>query len=187
MKIIGLAGTAGSGKDTAADMICEHFGAHNFHTSEYVRAITRFLFDLPPDSSPVRDQLYEVANALRSLHQASTVEMGIVQAKERGFDIQLISGLRSVGEADAVRAAGGIIIGVDADPKIRHERIQSRARDAESKRTYEEFLEQDTHENAGIGDGQSRGIRSIIDEADIIIRNEGTLDDLKQQIQALTF
>jgi len=186
VKIIGLAGTAGSGKDTVAELLCEEFGMHNYNTSDYVRAITRFLFDLPHDASPIRDQLYEVANALRGLHQASTVEMGIVQAKERDFDIQLISGLRSVGEAEAVRAAGGIVIGVDADPKIRYERIQSRARDAESERTYEEFLSQDEHENKGIGEGQSRGIRTIIDQADIVITNQGTLEELKQQIQKLT-
>lgn len=186
MKIIGLTGTAGSGKDTVAELLCELHGMHEFNTSDFVRAVTRYIYDLPHDSSPIRDQLFETANALRKLNQATTVEMGLVQAKGRDFEVQLITGLRSVGEADAVREAGGIIIGVDADPKIRHERIKSRLRDKESERTYEEFLAQDEHENKGIGDGPSRGIRSIIDDADILITNEGTLEDLKEQIQKLT-
>jgi len=183
MLILGLAGTAGSGKDTVADMICELFDGHNFNTSEYVRAVTRFVYNLDHDVNPIRDQLFEVATVLRELNQASTVKMGILQADHIDADVQVISGLRSVGEADAVRAAGGLIVGVDANPEIRHQRIQDRLRDAEAERTYEEFLRQDEYENKGVEDtGPMRGIRSIIDEADIVIANEGTLEDLKQQI-----
>jgi dephospho-CoA kinase len=184
MKLFGLAGTAGSGKDTVADILTEMFDMHNYSTSEYVRAVTRFLFDLPPEFSPIRDQLFEVATALRELNQASTVKMGILQAEPRDFSIQLISGLRSVGEAEAVREAGGLIIGVDADPKVRHERIQSRLRDAESQRTLEEFLLQDSHENEGVEKtGPMRGIKYVIEDADIRITNEGNLEELKAQLR----
>ncbi len=184
MKIFGLTGTAGSGKDTVTEIICELFDGHNYSTSDYVRAVTRFIFDLPAESSPIRDQLFEVATTLRELNQASTVEMGIMQAKKRGFELQVISGLRSVGEADAVRKAGGIIIGVDADPEIRYKRIQDRVRDAESERTFEEFLKQDSHENEGVeSTGPMRGIKYVIEDADIIINNESNLDDLREQIK----
>ena len=184
MKLFGLAGTAGSGKDTAADIVAELFDMHQFSTSDYVRAVTRYIFDLEEGASPIRDQLFEVATELRKLNQASTVNMGIVQARERGFEKQLITGLRSVGEANAIRQQGGIIIGVDAAPEIRHERIKSRARDAESERTYEEFLQQDEHENKGVGEGDMRGITHVIKDADIVIENNGTLEELKEQIAA---
>jgi len=182
MIIIGISGTAGSGKDTVADIIAEEFFAHIFNTSDYVRAVTRYIFDLPHESNPIRDQLYEVATELRKLNQASTVNMGIVQARERGFDIQLITGLRTVGEANAVRANGGIIIGVDAEPSVRHGRIQKRARDAESERTLEQFIIQDEYENNGVGDGDMRGIRHIISEADVVIENNSSLEQLRAQI-----
>ncbi len=184
MKIIGLAGTAGSGKDTVAEMICVLLKAHHWNTSDFVRSVTRHVFGVSQDTPIIRDQLYAVANELRALNQATTVQMGIMQARERSFDVQLITGLRSVGEADAVRAAGGIIVGVDASPQVRHERIQSRVRDAESQRDFEAFLKQDTLENKGIGDGPQRGIRSIIDSADILVVNDGTLDELKDQVAA---
>lgn len=183
MKLFGLAGTAGSGKNTVSDILCEMFDMHHFNTSDYVRAVTRFVFDLPPDASPIRDQLFEVATVMRELNQASTVQMGIMQAKERNFEVQLISGLRTMGEANAIRAAGGLIIGVDADPKIRHERIQSRVRDDESKRNFEDFLAQDQHENEGVGGGEMQGIRYVVDSADILITNEGSPEDLKTQIK----
>ncbi len=183
MIILGLTGTAGSGKDTVADLMCEMFDMHNYSTSDYVRAVTRFIFDQEPGFSPIRDQLFVVATALRELNQASTINMGVLQAKERGFERQIISGIRSVGEANAVRAAGGMIIGVDADPTVRYERITARMRDAESKRTYEQFLAQDEHENKGVADGDMRGIRTVIDEADIIITNGDSMEDLKNQLR----
>lgn len=182
MQLFGLVGTAGSGKDTVADIIADLYDMHVFNTSDYVRAVTRYIFDLPHDASPIRDQLFEVATELRKLNQASTVAMGIVQARERGFDRQLITGIRTIGEAKAIRESGGSIISVDAKPEIRYSRISERARDPESERTFEEFLKQDMHENEGVGDGDMRGIRYVINEAEIQIHNEGTLEELKEQI-----
>lgn len=182
MRIIGIAGTAGSGKDTVAEIICVLLDAHHWNTSDFVRVVARSVYGLQPESPIERVQLYVVANALRELNQATTVHMGILQAKERGIDVQVITGLRSVGEADAIRAAGGVVVGVDADPEIRHSRIQARLRDKESQRTFEEFFKRDELENAGTGDGDKAGIRSIIDQADIVIMNEGTFDELKQQV-----
>lgn len=183
MKLFGLTGTAGSGKDTVADLMCEMFGMHNYSTGDFVRASTRFLFDLPPDENPIRDQLFMVATQLRELNQSTTVQMGVLQAKERNFDYQIISGIRSIGEMKALKEAGGIMIAVDADPKVRHERIMSRARDEESKRSLEEFLKQDSYENEGVADGDMKGIKYVIEEADIVITNEDTLEDLKAQIK----
>jgi dephospho-CoA kinase len=185
MKIFGLVGTAGSGKDTVAEIICDLFSMHHYNTSDFVRAVTRFIFDLPQENSPIRDQLYIVANELRALNQATTVQMGIVQAEQRGFELQLITGLRSAGEADAIRAAGGVIIAVDADPKVRYERITGRLRDAESKRTLDEFLIQDDKENQGLSPtGPSRGIRAIINEAEVKLTNESTMEALKTEIRS---
>lgn len=183
MKLFGLTGTAGSGKDTVAELMCELFEMHNYSTSDFVRACTRFLFDLPPEASPIRDQLFMVATQLRELNQATTVQMGVLQAKERGIERQVISGIRSIGEMKALKEAGGIMVAVDADPKVRHDRIASRARDAESLRTYEEFLKQDTYENEGVAEGDMRGIKYVIEEADILISNESSLEDLKKQLK----
>lgn len=185
MIIFGLTGTAGSGKDTIADMLCDMYGMENLNTSNLVRAITRHIYRQPPDFSPIRNQLYEVANVLRSLNPATTVELCLLQGRELGVNIALITGLRSMGEADAVRKAGGKIIGIDADVRVRYDRISARGRDAEATRTFEQFSQQDAYENEGLSqNSDGRGIRYIIDSAEIHIDNSGNLDDLKKELNS---
>lgn len=185
LKLIGLAGTAGSGKNTVTELLTKLFGFQDLNTSEAVRAITRHVYHLPHDFNPVRDQLYVVANYMRNeVHPATMVKICILEAQALNLDRGVISGLRSMGEADAIREAGGIIVGVDADPKIRYERIFSRGRDTEAQKTYEQFLEQDEYENRGLSDsGPGRGIRYIIDSADVVIKNEGSMEDLEREIR----
>ena len=181
-RLIGLAGTAGAGKDTVAEILCRLYGAENLSTGDFVRSVTRHIYRLAPDFNPVRDQLYEVATFLRTeINPATTVKMCILQAEVLHIDRALITGIRSMGEADAIHAQGGIIIGVDADPKVRYERIFSRQRDSEAQKTFEQFLAQDEHENKGVSEtGDGRGVRTIIEGADVLIQNEGnTLAELE--------
>lgn len=184
--LIGIAGPAGAGKDLISDIICRMYGAENLSTGDFVRAVTRHVYRLPHEFSPVRDQLYEVANFMRTrVDPAITVKMCILQAEVLGIKIALVTGLRSMGEADAIRAAGGIVLAVDANPRIRYERIHNRKRDAESKRTFEEFLEQDAYENKGLSEtGAGRGIRAIVDTADVSIANNGSFETIEQEIKA---
>jgi dephospho-CoA kinase len=185
MHLIGVAGTAGAGKDTATDLLCQMFQLQNLSSGDFLRVITRYAYKQPYDFNPARDQLYEVANFLRThINPATLVQLCILQARTQQIPGAVISGLRSMGEAEAVRQAGGLIVGVDADPQIRYERMTARRRESEAQWTLEEFLKQDEYENRGISDtGAGRGIRAIIDSADVIISNDGTLDDLKLQLQ----
>jgi dephospho-CoA kinase len=185
MIIFGLTGTAGSGKDTIADLLCDMYGMQNLNTSNLVRAITRYIYKQPPDFNPIRDQLFEVANVLRALNPATTVELCLLQGRELKVQIALVTGLRSMGEADAVRRAGGHIIGIDADVQVRYDRISTRQRDAEAQKTFEQFAKQDAYENEGLAsEGDGRGIRYIIDSADIHIDNSSSLDDLKKELSS---
>jgi dephospho-CoA kinase len=185
MRLIGVAGTAGAGKDTVAGLLCQMFELQNLSSGDFLRVITRYAYKEPYDFNPARDQLYEVANFLRTqIHPATLVKLCILQARTQQIPGTVISGLRSMGEAEAVREAGGLIVGVDADPHVRYERMTSRRRDAEAQWTLDEFLKQDEYENRGLSDsGPSRGIRSIIDSADVVVNNSGTLEELKLELQ----
>jgi dephospho-CoA kinase len=185
LRLIGVAGTAGSGKDTVAGLVCQMFTMQNLSSGDFLRVITRYVYREPYDFNPARDQLYQVANYLRTeIHPATLVKLCILQAEAQELPGAVISGLRSMGEAEAVREAGGIIVGVDADPHIRYERMTARRRDAEASWTLEEFLKQDELENKGVSHvGPGRGIGDIINSADVIIANDGTLEDLKLALQ----
>lgn len=185
IRLIGVTGTAGAGKDTVADLLCQVFNLQNLSSGDYLRVITRYAYKQPYDFNPARDQLYEVANFLRTeINPATLVKLCILQAQVQNVQGAVISGLRAMGEAEAIRAAGGIIVGVDADPHVRYQRMTSRKRDSEAQWTLEEFLKQDEHENRGLSDsGPGRGIRSIIDSADVVVGNSGTLEELKLELQ----
>lgn len=184
-QLIGIAGTGGAGKDVVADMLCRLYGAENLSSGDALRAITRFVHRLPADAMPLREPLFEVATYLRSeVNPATLVKICILQASVTGVKHALITGIRSMGEADAIKAAGGIVVGVDADPRTRYDRIFSRKRDTEAQKTFEQFLAQDEKENKGAADtGDLRGIRAIINSADVHIDNNGTMAALEAQVR----
>jgi len=185
LRLIGVAGTAGAGKDTVAAILGKMFGLQNLSSSEALRAITRYLYNIDPAHKPVRDQLYHVGTYIRTaIDPAMLVKLCILQAQVLQLPGGVITGLRSVGEAEAIRAAGGIIIGVDADAHLRYKRMFDRARDADAQKTLEEFLEQDRRENRGISDsGPGRGIQAIIEGADAVILNDGTPEELELEVK----
>ncbi|HSX00193.1 MAG TPA: AAA family ATPase [Patescibacteria group bacterium] len=185
LQLIGVSGTAGAGKDTVADLLSQMFNLRNLSSGDYLRVITRYAYKLPHDFNPARDQLYYVANYLRNeINPATLVQLCILQARAQKLPGVVISGLRSMGEADAIRQAGGIIVGIDTDPRIRYERMTARKRDAEAEWTFEAFVQQDELENKGPSDsGPGRGIRAIIDSADILITNSGDLEELKTELK----
>ncbi len=182
--LIGLTGTAGAGKDAAADLLTQLFGMHNLSSGDALRAITRHVYQLQPTFNPIREQLFDVASYIRAeINPAALIKLCILQARVMKLDRVVISGLRSMGEAQAIRDAGGIIVAVDADPHIRYQRMFARGRDAETQKTLEQFLQQDEFENRGVSDkGPGRGIRSIIESADLVIANDGTLEELQAQL-----
>lgn len=185
VKLIGLAGTGGAGKDAAAGLLCTMFGMQNLSTSEALRAITRHLYHAEPTYNPVRDQMYQVGTYIRTqIDPATLVKLCILQAQVLQLPRAIITGLRSVGEAEAIRAAGGLIVGIDADARIRYDRMLARARDADAQKTLEEFLKQDRIENRGISDaGPGRGIQAIIDGADVVIQNNTDLEALQLELK----
>lgn len=181
-EFIGIAGPSGAGKDLVANMICEQFGAQSLSTGDLVRAIARYLYRLPPEEMPPREQLYSVASFLRDeFNPAFTVKVCMEQARRLGIGRAILNGIRVKADAEAIHDAGGVVIAVDADPKTRYARIQERARDSEAQRSYEEFLVQDEVENQG---AEGNGICAIMASADLVIKNNSlSIEELRTLVQ----
>lgn len=156
-ELIGVAGTFASGKDLIAHYLSDHFGYTHPSTSELVRNIA-----MKERGSVERDVLQEVADAERKTHGADIFVQRLLDAPRP----TVITGLRSLGEAKAIKVAGGIVVFVDAPVELRHERMVRRDRDLETTLTLEEFKNREAKElHAGDDDSDFNllGIKEIAD------------------------
>jgi len=94
-------------------------------------------------------------------------------------DRVLVDGLRGRAELDVFRKAFGedlSVVAVHASPKIRYERMLRRHRKDDAG-TVEAFRARDLRE-------LSWGLGDVIATADVMLVNEGTLDELRRQARA---
>jgi len=171
-KIIGLSGRNSAGKDTLAEYLVENYGYTHVPTGDMVRAEAMKLY-----GNIERETLQKVAPAYKKEHGAGVfVNLALEQSRPI-----VVSGIRSMGELKAIKDAGGIMVFVDADPKLRYERMKKRARDAEADKSFEEFMELDEREkNAGPTDADYR-VDEINEKADIHLNNSGTKRDFFEE------
>ncbi len=90
----------------------------------------------------------------------------------------LISGCRGWSEVEIFKRSLGdkaIVIALHSSPKTRFERLMKRGR-SDAPKTLEEFRTRDERE-------LSWGLGSLIALADVMIVNEGLLDDLKKKVE----
>jgi dephospho-CoA kinase len=156
-ELIGVAGTFASGKDSIAHYLSDHYGYTHPSTSELVRSVA-----MKERGSVERDVLHDVANEYRQTKgPAIFVEMALDSPRPT-----IITGLRSLGEAKAIRAAGGIVVFVDAPIELRFERMKKRDRDQETQLTLEQFKQRERKElHAGDSDADFNlaGIKAMAD------------------------
>ena len=131
MKIIGLAGTFASGKDTVGELLSEKHGFMHVSTGDILRAEKKKQYGDTPESLLLRNDPF--AMKLREERGPGVlVELAYDEYKdhEKEYPGGLVaSGIRSIGEAEMIHKLGGMLIFVDADAKIRYDRAFSRKRD----------------------------------------------------------
>lgn len=169
MKIIGIAGTNGSGKDTVSVMLKERY-------SYFVASATEMLeAELKKRGLPLeREQKRTVGNEWRRKYGVSAiVDKAVEQAAAAGKDVLIVGSLRNPGEADKVHELGGIVVWVDADPKVRYQRITSVDRGrVEDNKTFEQFLAEEEAEMESHGDGEAGlNMSAVKAKADVVIEN----------------
>lgn len=169
---IALVGMPGSGKGEASKVIEEN-GFHIFYMHDAV-------FEEVEKRGLERNQknVGMVANELREREGAGAVAKRM--AWKIGSERQVcIEGVRSKAEIDVFRKVYDdiVVIGVDAPPEVRFERMKERGR-LDDIKSYEEFLEKEKRE-AGWGIGEA------IEAADHKIVNDGALPELREKVGAL--
>lgn len=177
--ILGVTGTDGSGKGTVVDYLVHDKGFAHYHG--------RKLFIEKIEEQGLennRANMRLVANAIRKEHgNDAIVVLFLQQAREKGDANIIIDSIRALAEAQTLKKEGGILIAVDADPKIRYQRIQERNSSSDNV-TFEEFIK---HEQLEMNDPDPHGMQKqkVIEAADFTIQNNGTLQELHDQVDAV--
>jgi dephospho-CoA kinase len=172
--IIGVTGTNGSGKGTVVEYLVQkgfaHYSARDFIVEEVERR------GLPVN----RDTITVTANDLRALHNpAYVVEQLLARAGEAKGDVGIES-IRTLGEVSVLRAAGAVLLGVDANPLVRYERVMKRASATDSV-DFDTFITQEKRELTS-EDPNKQNILGVMALADYTLHNDGTLAELHAQV-----
>lgn len=176
MKIIGITGTLGAGKGTIVDYLSQHHGFKHFSVRGYLSKLIKAKgFEVN------RDTLVSTANELRANNSPSYIAEELFrEAKESGTNC-IIESIRTVGEVNALHAKGNFhLFAVDADQKLRYERIIERASETD-KVTFEIFVENENRE-MNSSDPNKQNISACISLADFTFINNGTKDELYRSI-----
>ncbi len=175
MIIIGITGTLGAGKGTVVHYLEEngfkHFSSRGFIVEELKKR------DLPIN----RTEMAKVANQLRAERgPAYIVEAMYDKAAKQSK--ATIESIRNPGEVLALRQKKNFyLLSVDADPKLRYERIIKRGSVTDGV-SFEKFIgdeEKEMHSD----DPHKQNIARCMAMADFKLYNNGTVEQLHNQIE----
>lgn len=176
MIIIGITGTLGAGKGTIVDYLVQkkqfiHFSVRNYLIEEAKRR----------NMAINRDTFVVLANSLRATHSPSFITDELYkQALETGKNA-IIESVRTPGEIVSLRKNSNFILfAVDADPKIRYERIVMRNSETDHV-NFDTFIENEQREMIS-DDPNKQNLSKCMAMADYTLQNNGDFDALYRQI-----
>lgn len=173
MKIFGISGTNGAGKDSLIDLLVAEYGF-------FAVSATDMLADsLRQKGWPIdREHKSKLSAEWRRQHGMGAI---VDEAWQRFLPVKqqyqgfVVGSLRHPGEAERIHELGGKVIWIDADPKVRYERIRTANRGAnkaaEDNKTFVEFLAEQEREMHPVGDSATLNMAGVKELADILIMN----------------
>jgi len=176
--VIGLTGPISGGKGTVADILKEKGFFYTSLSDRIREEITHRGGEI------TRENLQDVADELRKSFGANVLAdrtWELVSQKEKSA----IDSIRSLGEVEFLKTKPGfILIGVTAPRELRYQRMKERTRQGDPL-SWEEFLRLDEKDFNSGKKGEGRNIQGCLDQADFLIENTGTLEELKKKIEAI--
>lgn len=179
MVIIGITGTIGAGKGTIVEYLVTkkdftHFSAREFLVEEIKKRGLEIN----------RDSMVLVANDLREKNSPSFVADELFKRALESGQNCVIESLRTPGEIESLKQKGNFtLLAVDADPKIRYERIIGRSSSTDNV-SFEKFLADEAKEMDST-DPNKQNLRKCIEMADFKIDNNGTIEDLNYKLEEI--
>jgi len=175
LMIIGITGTDGAGKGTVVRCLVArgftHYSARDFIVAEIERQ------GLPVS----RNQMRLTANQLRATRgNEYVIKQAYEKAVASGQARVVIESIRALAEARYLQEKGGVLLSVDADQRVRFERIQAR-RSASDQVDFTTFA---AHEELEKNDPDPHGMQKAkaMALADYTIKNDGTIEELRAKV-----
>lgn len=179
MKLLGLSGTNGAGKDSVAELLAREYNYLFISVSDLLR-----------DELAIRGMTTERHNMRelsaewrRKYGLGVLVDRAVEEYNSKGGSNKyaglVVSSIRNPGEIDKIHELGGKLVWIDADAKIRYDRLFSRGRE-DDKISFKDFELQQEAEMQHSGDEATLSMGDVRDRADYSLLNEGsTMDELK--------
>ena len=181
MKLIGIVGQPGSGKDVAAKYIAKGFGFKHISSGDVLR---RYINDNKLGGMD-RKNLQHIVTKLRA-QNGNGVLVKLILNEIKPESNVIVSGLRNPDEITLINKAGGKIIAIDADVENRYKRTRMRKREGDTV-SLDEFIKLEQNENQG----GTWDIGKSISMADIKITNnfgyKEFFNDLDKSMSQLGF
>lgn len=174
--IIGLSGEIACGKGAVVDYLVKKYQASPYRYSRILRDILDRVYQ-----EQSRDNMTSLSAWLRKSFGedilSKTIARDIEQDKNK---LIVIDGLRRLPELEIFRKIPGfILVRIVGDQKIRYERLVKRNENPDdSQKTFRQFLKD-------IKDVSDFEIPKVMEQADLEINNDGSLKELRQQIDKI--
>jgi len=177
MKIIGITGTIGAGKGTIVDYLVNNYGFKHYSVRNYL------IEEAKKQNLPLnRDTYVLIANKLREIHSPSYIIDELYKEAEKNGKNAVIESIRTEGEIESLRKKEDFTLwAVDANPKIRYERIVARQSETDQI-SFETFLENEQRE-MNADDPTKQNLAACIQKADVVFMNNEDYERLFKQIE----
>jgi dCMP deaminase len=175
--IVGLTGKFAAGKGTVAEFLkARGFVYHSL--SDVIRE------ELARRGTPEsREHLLALGNELREADGPAALALRI-QDRLRDGRPHIVDSIRNPAEVDVLRAIPGfVLVGVDADPKLRFARLRARARIGDPE-TFEHFTALEAKESVS-DNPAAQQLHATWDRVDVVVDNSGSLADLEAAVVRL--
>jgi dephospho-CoA kinase len=178
--IIGLTGRNAAGKGTIADLLIKRkFIYHSLSDTLRDELNKRKMEES-------RDNLILIGNKLRT-QGGPGVLADLMVKKLSTPDNHIVDSIRNPSEVHSLRMDYSehkfILISIDADPRVRFERLKKRDRKGDSN-SWEQFIHQEKLEEAS-EDPNKQQLFATIKEADYNIDNSSSLTDLEKKLSLI--
>ena len=174
--ILGIAGEMASGKGTSAKYLVEKYGASSYRFSTAIRDVAKRMH-----LEESRENLQKISTIFRENFDDNILSRVIYEdVKKDKNNIIVIDGVRRMADISFLKRLKEFkLIYVDAEMKVRYERIIKRGENSDdNNKTFEEFKKDHQRE-------AEMQIGSLKKEADVIIDNNGTFEELYRQLDNL--